>query len=83
MNQYLEKTGLAKLDKDLTVLKNLDDRTLSTEERLQVLEQIGNFSITPASVLKKIFKHKNISYKKIPKSSQKTHVSHEHTQRGE
>lgn len=44
----------------MTALKVLDGRELGTEDRLQILEQIGNFSITPASVLKKILKEKNI-----------------------
>lgn len=48
----------------MTVLKVIEGRELSTEERLQLLEQIGNFSITPASLLRKIMKAQNISYVK-------------------
>ncbi len=62
MNRYLEKSWLAPLDKDLTVLKVIDDRELNTQERLQLLEQVGNFSITPASLLKRILKSLNIAY---------------------
>ena len=60
LNKYLEKSWLPALDKDMTVLKHLDDRVLGTEDRLQILEQMWNFSINPASVLKKILKEKNI-----------------------
>jgi len=64
INKYLEKSWLPVLDKDMTVLKVIEGRELSTEERLQLLEQIGNFSITPASLLRKIMKAQNISYVK-------------------
>ncbi len=56
LNKYLEKSWLDILDKDLTILKNIDWREHNTEERLQILEQIWNFSITPASVYKRIVK---------------------------
>jgi len=62
MNRYLEKSGLALFDKDLTVMKTIDDRELNTEERLQLLEQVWNFSITPASLLRRIMKAQNIRY---------------------
>ncbi|MCH8518303.1 RelA/SpoT family protein [Candidatus Gracilibacteria bacterium] len=72
LNKYLEKSGLPVLDKDMVVLKVLDDRVLGTEDRLQILEQIGNFSINPSSVLRKILREKNIitpsSRKKIDKN---------------
>lgn len=64
MNRYLEKADLATFDKDLTILKVIDGRELNTEERLQLLEQVGNFSITPASLLRRIMKAQNISYVK-------------------
>ncbi len=70
MNTYLEKSGLPVFDKDMTVLKVIDGRELNTEERLQLLEQVGNFSITPSSLLKRIHKSLNISYQK--KTSEKS-----------
>lgn len=45
-------------------MKVLDGRELNMEERWQILEQIGNFSITPASLLKRIHKSLNIQYEK-------------------
>ena len=63
LNNLLEKSGFEKLDKDLTVLKILDDRQFNYEERLNLLEQLWNFSTNPNSVLKKIFKAKKIAYK--------------------
>lgn len=73
MNRYLEKSGLQAFDKDLTLLKIIDERELGTDERLQLLEQVGNFSITPASLLKRIMKAQNIHYvKKTESSSAKT-----------
>jgi len=58
LNKYLEKAWLDILDKDLSLLKNLDDRVYSVEERWQILEQIWNFSITPSLLIKRIFKSK-------------------------
>jgi len=56
LNKYLEKSWLAVLDKDLTILKKLDWKDYNMEERWQILEQIWNFSTTPASVFKRIIK---------------------------
>ena len=64
LNKYLDKSGLSVLDKDMTILKVLDGREYNTEERLQLLEQIGNFSVTPASVLRRILRELNIRYEK-------------------
>ena len=67
MNRYLEKSWLDPFDKDLTVLKLIDDREFNTEERLQLLEQVGNFSITPVSLLRRIMKAQNIRYESTRK----------------
>lgn len=77
INKYLEKSGFALLDKDMTIMKVIDGRELNTEERLQLLEQVGNFSITPASVLKRILKAQNIKYesKKKEKDEELTKTS--------
>jgi GTP pyrophosphokinase len=61
LSKYLEKTWLFTLDKDFSVLKVLDSREYKIEERWQILEQIWNFSITPASIFKKILKTKKIN----------------------
>ena len=71
LNKYLEKSWLPVLDKDMIVLKNLDDKVLGVEERLQILEQIGNFSINPGSVLKKILKEKNLIQSSLKKKTSK------------
>ena len=67
MNNYLQKAGLEILDKDMSVLRVLDGREYDTEERLQLLEQVGNFSITPASLLRRVMRHMGIK----PQSSSK------------
>ena len=75
INRYLEKSWLQVLDKDMTVMRVLDGRELNTEDRLQLLEQVGNFSITPASVLKRILKELNIKYEAKNKNvEQKTDI---------
>ena len=68
INKYLEKAGHPILDKDLTVMKIIDDRELNMEDRLQLLEQIWNFSITPPSLIRRILKSQNIHYIKSNKS---------------
>lgn len=68
INKYLEKSGHPILDKDLTVMKIIDDRELNIEDRLQLLEQVGNFSITPPSLIRRILKSQNIHYIKSDKS---------------
>lgn len=67
LNNLLEKAWIEKLDKDLTLLKTIDDRNYSVDERIDILEQIWNFSTNPTAIVKKIFKTKKIQYKpKIP-----------------
>lgn len=70
INKYLEKAGQAILDKDLTVMKVIDDRELNIEDRLQLLEQVWNFSITPPSLIRRILKSQNIHYIKSDKSKE-------------
>lgn len=55
LTKYFEKFWL-KIDKDLTIFKTIDWRNLSMEERLAILEQVGNFSQSPASVIKRLLK---------------------------
>ncbi len=68
MWKYLEKADLWKFDKDLTILKILDWKSYSLEERWALLEQVWNFSLPPSSLIKRILKSNNllnISSKKI------------------
>ncbi len=69
MNKYLEKSGLPIFDKDLLLLRVLDGRENTMEERYQLLEQVGNFSNTPASLLKRILREQNIAYENQNKKS--------------
>jgi len=59
LNKYLEKSWFDILDKDFSILKNLDWVTYNREERIKLLEQIGNFSTPPGVMIKKILKTKN------------------------
>ncbi|MDD3646194.1 MAG: RelA/SpoT family protein [Candidatus Gracilibacteria bacterium] len=59
LNKYFEKASMPSMDKEMSVLKNIDGKNYTIEERCQILEQIGNFSITPASVFKRILKYQN------------------------
>lgn len=59
LNRLLEKAWFERLDKDLSLLKNIDDRINSVEERNDILEQIWNFSTNPWAIIRKILKSKN------------------------
>lgn len=69
LNDLLIKAGLEKLDKDMSVLKELDDKHLDVSERLEVVEQVGNFSTNPTSIVRKILRARNllVKQKKVPK----------------
>jgi GTP pyrophosphokinase len=56
MNKFLEKSWLWTLDKDLSLLKIIDWTAYKLEERLALLEQVWNFSITPSSLIRRILK---------------------------
>ncbi len=68
MNKYLEKAGLDTFDKDLSILKSLDWVIYNKEDRLNLLEQVWNFSINPSSIIRKILK------KQLPTSDKKIKV---------
>ena len=54
-NNVLEKSGHDKLDGHNMVLRKVDGRRLSVAERWDLLERIGNGSISPVSVLRKVY----------------------------
>lgn len=83
INRYLEKANLPPFDKEMSVMRVIEGRELNVEDRLQLLEQVGNFSITPASLVKKILKAQNISYlkqRKYPNTSAKAQIEIEKEQ---
>ncbi len=72
MNRYLEKSEMWLLDKDFSLLKVIDGRSLNIEERFQLLEQVGNFSITPSNLMKRILRSTQWSILKTKKVSPST-----------
>lgn len=70
INKYLNKLGHEWLDKDMTLLKNLNDRVYSQEERWQLLEQVGNLSLNPNSVIKKIIASNQLVFDRIEEKKQ-------------
>ncbi len=56
LNTYLEKCNLAVLDKDFSILKVVEWKENNIEDRNNILERIGNLSIAPQTIVKKIFK---------------------------
>ncbi len=55
LNSVLEKSGHEKLDSNNTALRKIDGNRLSVAERVDLLERIGNGSISAVSVLRKIY----------------------------
>jgi len=54
LNAYLEKNYQKWLDKELSILKNVDGKILDSKQKDDVLVQIGNLSRKPTSLLKSI-----------------------------
>ena len=68
LNSYLEKNFGKGLDKEMSVLKNLDGRTLDTKSKEDVLVQIGNLSRKPGSVIRSLRETLGIPYEKTVQS---------------
>lgn len=60
MNKFLVASWFSEFDKELSLIKILEWREYNMEERWQVLEQIWDYSITPASLLRRIIKANHI-----------------------
>ena len=54
LNAYMEKNYGKGLDKELSILKNLDGKTLDTKQKEDVLVQLGNLSRKPISIFRSI-----------------------------
>lgn len=65
--KYLEKFWFEKLDKDLSILRNIDWKNLNIEERWSLIEQIWDFSYPAWTLLKKIQLAKNPNSFKKPR----------------
>ncbi len=54
LNSYLEKNYGQWLDKEMSILKNIDGHILDTKQREDTLVQIGNLSRKPSSIMRAI-----------------------------
>ncbi len=54
LSSYLEKNYGKWLDKELSLLKNIDGKVLDSKDKEDVLVQLGNLSRKPTSILKSI-----------------------------
>ncbi len=77
INKYLEKSGYPICDKELSIFKIIDWKHYSVDERWSLVEQVGNFSLTPSALLKRVFKDKksNIEHKWLKKDFENTEES--------
>lgn len=54
LSEYLEKHYGKGLDKEMSLLKNVDDRVLDTKGKEEILLQIGNLSRKPSVLVRSI-----------------------------
>ncbi|EKE28761.1 MAG: hypothetical protein ACD_3C00018G0010 [uncultured bacterium (gcode 4)] len=73
LNSYLHKNYWTALDKELSILKNIDWKLLDTKEKEDILVQIGNLSRKPVSVIRWIMEHGNFWLKRIVEADEKKH----------
>lgn len=57
VNAKLEQLNKPKLDPKLTAFKNYDGKSLSLKEREEIVRMVGNGSILPSMVVRKIYSH--------------------------
>lgn len=54
LNKHLKRLGQPPLSGDLGLLKSYSDKKLTVKDREEILEKVGNGSVDPLSVIKKI-----------------------------
>lgn len=69
LNQHLKRLGQKTLSGDLSLLKNYSEKKLTIKEREEILEKIGNGSVDPVAVIKKIVAPEELASKEVDKAS--------------
>ena len=72
LNAHLLKHFNKTLDKDLSLLKIIDGKTLDTEGRENVLVQLGNLSRKPSSVTRSILENSSSDLHKLKELQEQT-----------
>lgn len=72
LSSYLQKNYWITLDKDLSILKNIDGKELSLKEKEDILVQIWNLSRKPWTIIRSIREHANIWLKKALEPKKET-----------
>lgn len=75
LNGYLERNYGSGLDKELSILRNIDGKNLDTKQKEDVLVQIGNLSRKPGSIFKSI--HDDIIKQQLWRRIQETKETQE------
>lgn len=75
LNSYLMKNYAHGLDKELTILRNVDWHNLDMKERDDILVQLGNLSRKPSSILRVI--HDEIIHTELGEKITEDKVEHE------
>ena len=72
LNDQLERLGAGKLDAHLQVLKNFGNKKRSLQERLEIIERIGNGSLNVATIAKKLIAKREKRQQTFRKSETQT-----------
>lgn len=70
LNSYLQKNYWISLDKELSILKNVDGKVLDTKDKEDILVQIWNLSRKPVTIVRSIIEHGNFALKRKPEEIQ-------------
>lgn len=73
-NEKLEQLGLPSLDNDLSLLRHYDGKRLTFREREELLKEIGNGSLLPGNVIRKIWSLEELLGKKLEVKNEKLEV---------
>ena len=74
LNAHLLKHFNKTLDKDLSLLKYIDGKNLNTEERENLLVQLGNLSRKPSSVARSILENGSSELHKLKELQEQTRI---------
>ena len=65
INKHLKRIGVPPLSGDLNLLKNYAVKRLTVKEREEILEKVGNGSVDPLSVIKKVVPNEKLQASRL------------------
>ncbi|MDD2565544.1 MAG: RelA/SpoT family protein [Candidatus Gracilibacteria bacterium] len=65
LNSYLQNNYGIALDKEVSILKNIEGRILDTKDKEDILVQIGNLSRKPVNIIRGVIEKGNFALKRV------------------